>query len=112
MSTNFHNFLQSKIQKLGKSLGYTSQKEFYVGDRGDGRGGYIDIAWLDNNNKIIYAFELDSKIRKKSIYKLVRSGAECKIWICWSERWVSWQDRPEIDGIDRVFCLDRAIRGI
>ncbi len=45
------------------------RKEVAVVDRGDGRGGRVDIVYLVNNTKI--AIELDRfSPRKKSIHKL------------------------------------------
>ena len=79
--TKFHYALQMGIQKLSKKYGLEGIPEFIIPDRGDSRAGHIDVAWLNEKNNPEIIIEIDGSYREKSIYKLLKTKANFKIWI-------------------------------
>jgi hypothetical protein len=80
-NSRFHRNLQLSIKDLAKRYGLKGKIEFPVRDRGDGRGGAIDIAWLDSLANPRVLIEIDSSFRKKSLFKLRSVPSDLKIWI-------------------------------
>jgi hypothetical protein len=79
----FHNLLQHNLSLLSRKYGFTYDKEYPVANRGDGRIGFIDVAWFDNSS-LKAVIEIDSRLRKKSFFKLKSTDATYKIWVCYS----------------------------
>ena len=81
---DFHKYLQSKIAKMSVIFGLKAIMEYevYCNDR----NGRVDVVWVNSNNKIIFAIEIDSCLRKKSIEKLNHINAENKIWILYCKK--------------------------
>ena len=89
---DFHNNLQFAVKDLAKRFGLFGICEYPIQNRGDGRNGYIDVAWVDKKLKPILLLELDRRFRNKSIYKLHSSKAPIKIWLLFAGKPVSFQE--------------------
>jgi hypothetical protein len=98
----FHDCLQSRSANLAKKYNLTGVSEFRVKDRGDGRSGSIDVAWL-LGRKTIVLIEIDSSFREKSIFKLKNNDAELKIWIYYGSIKEKYE-RPE--KYDNIFGIE------
>jgi hypothetical protein len=77
---DFHNGLQKHIASMGKVFGFKSVMEYKICNRNK-YYEYIDVVWMDKKKNIVYAIEIDSSLRTKSIKKLNYINAENKIWI-------------------------------
>jgi hypothetical protein len=87
----FHCTLQTGIQILSKKYGFNGVSEFTIPDRGDGRAGHIDVAWLDGKNNPEIIIEIDGSYREKSIHKLLKTTSNFKIWVYYG------RDSPKMD---------------
>ena len=76
----FHNGLQRRIVAIARMLGLKPIIEYEILDD-KMYNKYIDVVWLDRNENIIYAIEIDSSLKIGSINKLSCIKAENKIWI-------------------------------
>lgn len=79
-----HNYLQSKICVIAHRFNLIGDMEYpckYVSPKGELRQGYIDVVWLDSNNNVVVAIEIDSSVRPKSYIKLNTIKANNKIWL-------------------------------
>lgn len=78
---SFHDAMQNDLKKLAIEFGFIGQKEYSV------PGGFIDVAWKDNQGNIVLAIEIDSSVRRKSIEKLHALKKDVyRIWICYSPK--------------------------
>lgn len=67
----FHNAMQQRIINLANSFNLKGLSEYRVDNiRADGRDGRIDVVWLADLRPVT-VFEIDSRIRIKSIKKLL-----------------------------------------
>ena len=67
----FHNAMQQRIINLANSFNLKGLSEYRVDNiRADGRAGLIDVVWLTDSRPVT-VFEIDSRIRIKSIKKLL-----------------------------------------
>jgi hypothetical protein len=67
----FHKLMQQRIVHLANSFNLESLSEYRVNNiRADGRAGLIDVVWLTDSRPVT-VFEIDSRIRIKSIKKLL-----------------------------------------
>jgi len=76
----FHNGLQRRIAAIAKIFGFKSIVEYEILDS-KMYNKYIDVVWLDKNENIVYAIEIDSSLKTGSIKKLNYIKAENKIWV-------------------------------
>ncbi len=79
-----HAVLQEEIAALANEFFLTPQKEFFL-SYSDHRNGYIDVVWTLGSTPIV-AIEIDLAFRKKSIEKLLQSGASLTIWVYLGKR--------------------------
>jgi len=98
----FHSALQSEIQSLSKKYDLKGVSEFIIPDRGDGRAGHIDIAWLNEKNNPEIIIEIDGSYREKSIYKLLQTKANFKVWIYYGRDSPKMDDFPPNSGIEII----------
>ena len=98
----FHSALQIEIQSLSKKYGRIGLSEFIIPDRGDGRAGHIDIAWMDEKNNTEIIIEIDGSYREKSIYKLLKTTSNFKIWVYYGRDSPKMDDFPLGSGIEVV----------
>lgn len=71
----FHKALQRELMEEANLFGLVGLKEFKC------ELGYIDNAWVDSDNNLIVAIEIDTARKQKSLKKLIDSNAKYKIWI-------------------------------
>jgi len=76
---NFHNCLQLEIADMSKKFELKSITEYKI--RYSSHSRRIDVVWINFKKEIIFAIEIDSCLRIKSIEKLYHTEAENKIWI-------------------------------
>ena len=84
-----HSYLQSKICVIAHRFGLIGDMEYpckYVAPKGELRQGYIDVVWLDNNNNVVVAIEIDSSVRPRSYIKLNTIKADNKIWLYYGKK--------------------------
>jgi hypothetical protein len=98
----FHCALQKGIQTLSKKYGFIGVSEFIIRDRGDGRSGHIDVAWLDEKNNPEIIIEIDGSYREKSICKLLKTTANFKIWVYYGKDSPKMDEFPLGSGIDVI----------
>ena len=87
--TERNNYLQSKICAISNRFGLTGYMKYpcsYVTPKGELKHGYIDVAWLDNNNNVVLAIEMDDSVRLRSLVKLNTIKASNKIWFYFGKK--------------------------
>src|SRR3989304_2810814 len=66
-----HTLIQNEITRLANRYGLKALKEYRLKNLWrDGRDGLIDVVWF-SDSKPIAVFEIDSRLRTKSIKKLL-----------------------------------------
>jgi len=83
--TDFHNYLQKKIATMSKIFGLKSIMEYKLINC-NGYNRRIDVVWINSNKKLLFAIEIDSCLRIKSLEKLNHIDAENKIWILYCNK--------------------------
>jgi hypothetical protein len=91
-TAKFHKFVQVTLKFLAKSYGLRGVTEYGIPNRGDGRGGAIDVVWLNDLNKPVVAIEIDNANNKSAISKLTIIPAELKIWVYYGNPY--WMRTP------------------
>ena len=77
----FHKIMQWRIVNLANSFNLEGLSEYRVNNiRADGRDGLIDVVWLTNSRPVA-VFEIDSRIRVKSIKKLLAVEVPFRFWV-------------------------------
>ena len=77
----FHNLMQQRIISLANNFNLESLSEYRVDNiRADGRNGRIDVVWLADSRPVT-VFEIDSRIRIKSIKKLLAVEVPFRFWV-------------------------------
>lgn len=102
----FHKLLQLKCSELAKNYSLAGKCEYPVKNRGDGRGGAIDIAWLNDKTRVVL-IEIDRRFRNKSIFKLENTTAELKIWIYYGSVPEKYERLEKYDNICDVDIIRR-----
>ena len=74
-----HNNLQDDIRKLAKKYNAIGTIEFFINVIS--KTGLIDVVWFSPEKVPIFAFEIDSSRKKKSIHKLLEINVKEKYWI-------------------------------
>jgi len=83
----FHNAMQQRIINLANSFNLKGLREYRVHNiRADGRDGLIDVVWLADL-KPVTVFEIDSRIRIKSIKKLLAVEVPFRFWVCYGSNY-------------------------
>jgi hypothetical protein len=77
---DFHNSLQKHVASMAKLFDLKSVVEYKL-YKENMYNRYVDVVWMDKNKKVMYAIEIDSSLRIKSLEKLNHIKAENKIWI-------------------------------
>jgi len=82
----FHNAMQQRIINLANSFNLKSLSEYRVDNiRADGRNGRIDVVWLADLRPVT-VFEIDSRIRIKSIKKLLAVKVPFRFWVYYGSK--------------------------
>lgn len=82
----FHNLMQQGIINLANSFNLKGLSEYRVSNiRADGRAGLIDVVWLVDLRPVT-VFEIDSRIRIKSIKKLLAVKIPFRFWIYYGHK--------------------------
>ena len=84
-----NNYLKSKICVIAHRFGLTGYMKYpcdYTTPKGELKHGYIDVAWLDNNNNVVLAIEVDDCIKLRSLIKLNTIKASNKIWFYYGKK--------------------------
>lgn len=104
---DFHQNYQRFLVNLAWSFGYIGQAEFEVQEvRLDGRGGFIDVVWLDHKGKPILVIEVDSAARQKSLDKLGMVRDCTRLWIYYGSREsTALRARLDFPGDIHLVCL-------
>ena len=76
-----HNSIQRDLIRLADKYGYVGKEE--VKAIYSKRNGKCDVVWLQDNIPVL-AIEIDSRVRKKSVEKLLSFDCQ-KIWIVYAE---------------------------
>jgi hypothetical protein len=77
----FHKVIQQRIVNLAKSFNLEGLTEYRVDNiRADSRDGRIDVVWLADSRPVT-VFEIDSRIRIKSIKKLLAVEVPFRFWV-------------------------------
>lgn len=102
----FHNAMQQRIVNLANSFYLKGLREYRVDNiRADGRGGLIDVVWLAGLRPVA-VFEIDSRIRIKSIKKLLAVEAPFRFWVYYgSKNLTSLIHKYNSDNLIRVIQL-------
>jgi hypothetical protein len=79
-SFEFHERFKYSLKRLAEKYRLQGINEFEVDDRGDGKKGFVDVVWIENNVPFV-AIEIDRQFRKKSLFKLRRTMAPFKFQI-------------------------------
>jgi len=98
-----HGWLQSWITGLAEQYGFRGWREElvpYVSRYGVPREGRLDIVWLDDVY-VVAAFEVDGRVKQKSIAKLENLNAE-RFIVSYTQRADLWETR--IDGYRSVLA--------
>jgi len=84
---DFHDYLQEEILELSSKYGFRGRVEFRIPGRmlGTGRNGKIDVVWFSSSGPL-FAFEIDSSPRKKSVDKLCCCGIPGLMWVYYGFR--------------------------
>ncbi|MBU4259588.1 MAG: hypothetical protein KKI12_09040 [Proteobacteria bacterium] len=82
----FHNVMQQRIINLANSFNLKGFSEYRVDNiRADGRNGRIDVVWLADLRPVT-VFEIDSRIRIKSIKKLLAVKVPFRFWVYYGSK--------------------------
>lgn len=82
----FHNVMQQRIINLANSFNLKGLSEYRVDNiRVDGRNGRIDVVWLADLRPVT-VFEIDSRIRIKSIKKLLAVKVPFRFWVYYGSK--------------------------
>jgi len=102
----FHNVMQQRIINLANSFNLKGLSEYRVDNiRADGRNGRIDVAWLVDFRPVT-VFEIDSRVRIKSIKKLLAVKAPFRFWVYYgSENLASLIYKYNSDNLIQVIQL-------
>jgi len=76
-----HTRLKRKIADLASYFGLRAVREYRLKKaRDDGRDALVDVVWLSGSTPVA-AFEIDSRLRTKSLRKLLDIPAKFRFWI-------------------------------
>ncbi len=82
----FHKVMQQRIIHLASSFDLKGLSEYRVNNiRADGRDGLIDVVWLADTRPVT-VFEIDSRIRIKSIKKLLAVEVPFRFWVYYGSK--------------------------
>lgn len=106
----FHNLMQQRMINLVNSFNLKGLSEYRVDNiRADGRAGLIDVVWLADSRPVT-VFEIDSRIRIKSIKKLLAVKVPFRFWVYYGSKGLtSLIQKYNPDNLIRVIQL-QAIR--
>lgn len=81
----FHHQLQNEIFELGRKYGCDPKREYHIKVPGEKRQEQIDVVWTRHGG-VYAAFELDSSLRPKSVWKLVTVNPPYPFWVYYGHR--------------------------
>lgn len=79
-----NTYLESKLCTIAHRFGFKGQMKYplkYTDPKGSIRHGWINVAWLDEDDNIVLAIEMDNVVRAKSLIKLNTIVADNKMWV-------------------------------
>lgn len=82
-------YLESKLCTIANKFGFMGQMKYpvkYTDPKGRIRHGWISVAWLDEDDNVVLALEVNNMVRARSLIKLNTIVADNKLWIYYGKQ--------------------------
>src|SRR5699024_7618020 len=90
---SFHDAMQRDMTRLATKFNLKGKAEYKIHNP----SGFLDVAWLNEDQELIIAFEIDSSIRANSVRKLAELPNDIeRIWLCYSPKEIDIQSYEDI----------------